>query len=102
LLALKPFIAVILGVLAGLIAFACNVLIPRHPNAKDPNKQLVYSYGGLLASTVVSIIALILFYLLFEPSFVWFGVALCATFILGLTMYFLQNIKVLKRNSDKL
>ncbi|MCL2491506.1 MAG: hypothetical protein FWE87_01995 [Coriobacteriia bacterium] len=97
LLALKPFIAVILGILAGLVSFACNVVIPKLPAAKNPEKQLVYSFGGLLASTIISIVALLLYWLFFESTFVQFGVALCVTFIIGLMVYFLQNINVLKK-----
>ena len=101
-LALKPFIAVILGILAGLISFACNVFIPKILTKRNPEKMLVHSFGGVLLSTIISIVSLIIYFLLAEPTFVWFGVTLCVTFIIGLTVYFLQNKTVLKRNSEKL
>jgi hypothetical protein len=90
-----------LGIIAGLVTVACNIFIPQIASATDTYKRITYGYVGLLASTVFSMVALVAWRLFLQPSFVWFGVSLCATYILGLAAYFLQNIKLLRRNSEK-
>ncbi|MCL2024654.1 MAG: hypothetical protein FWG78_02595 [Coriobacteriia bacterium] len=96
-----PLLATIAGIIAGLIAVACNVFIPRLPQADTPHKRMAYSYIGILVSMMFSVVALMLYWWLFNPSFVWFGVSLCVAYIVGLMVYFLQNVRTLKRNLGK-
>ena len=96
-----PVFATIAGIIAGLVAVACNVVIPQIPPEDNPHKRLVYSYIGILASMIFSVIALVAWWYFAHPTFVWFGVSLCVAYIVGLMAYFLQNIRVLKRKLDK-
>lgn len=98
---MTPFIAAVLGITGGLFSLACNVLVPKYFTAKKPEKAIVYGYSGLLMSTILSVILLVLFYLRYEPFFVWFGVSLCVSYIIGLMGYFVQSIRLLKGKSEK-
>jgi len=94
-------VAVILGVVTGLIAFACNILIPRIPPKDDTEKRFVYSFAGLGISILIAGIALSIVWLNFEPSFVWFGLALCVTYIISLIVQSVQSVKQLKGSMGK-
>ena len=98
---MAPYIAVILGVVAGLMAVACNVILPLRAPKEDVQKRIVAGYASLLISTVFSIAAIILWWLFFKSTFTEFGVSLCSAYIVGLMVYFVKNIKVLKGNSGK-
>jgi len=98
---LKPLVSAILGVVAGLISFGCSVVIPIRVPATDTHRRIVAGYVGLLVSTVFSIVALVAFWYYFKDSFVWFGVSLVVTYIVGLMAYFVQSVKMWKSNSGK-
>jgi hypothetical protein len=92
---------VILGILVGLVAFACNVFIPKIPKENDTDKRFVYGFAGLLVSTLIAGIALVIFWLRFEPDFVWFGMALCVAYITSLIVSAFQSVKQLKKHPGK-
>lgn len=98
---MHPVVATVLGLVGGLIATALSVYLPQIPPATDVNKRLIYGYAGVLASMVYSILAIAVYWWFFRSSFVWFGVTFCFAYIIGVGAYFVQNIKVIKGNSDK-
>ena len=98
---MKQIIAVLVGIFVGLIAFACNTLIPKIPSASNVERRFVYSFAGLLASMLIAGTALVIAWLKFEPSFVWFGLALCVTYIISLIVQSIQSVGQLKRHTGK-
>ena len=98
---MKQAVAVIGGVIIGLVAFACNIFIPRIPPKHDTDKRFVYSFLGLTLSFIIAGIALTLTWLKFKPSFVWFGLALCVTYIISLIAQSLQSLRQLKGVTGK-
>jgi MFS family permease len=96
-----PIIAVLLGVIAGLVSAAFNFYLPQRAPKDEPMKKMVYGYYGILASMVFAIAAIIVCRLFFSTALVWFGVTLCVTYVTALIAFFLQNIKLLKGNSEK-
>jgi MFS family permease len=96
-----PIIAVILGILAGLASAACNFYIPQRAPEDEPMKKMVYGYYGILTSMFLAVAAILVCRLFFRTVFVWFGVTLCVTYVIALMAFFLQNIRLLKGNSEK-
>lgn len=89
----------ILGILSGLLlVFTLIKIAFSDPNA-IPEKRMALSYAGLIASTLLGLGIIYLYFRFSSSGFVWFGVTTLLAYLAGLLVYAFQNIGNNKSNS---
>lgn len=88
-----------MGLLIGVLGFVLYFIILKFIPSKEPVFVLAKGMLGMVLSGAFLMGALLLFRHLARPSFVWFGVALVAGFMVSTGVYAVQKIRSLSEMS---
>lgn len=88
----QPLIAVILGILSGLLLVFTLFAISQKSKDAIPEKRMALAYMGLMASTLLGLGLIYLYYLFSGPGFIWYGITTLLAFMVSLLVYAFQNI----------
>lgn len=89
----QPAFASIFGLCVGAGVISILLILSRFASKNNPYQHLIFGYLGFIASTVVGVVLLFVYYRLMRETFVWFGVSLVGGFFAGLIVYAVQNIR---------
>lgn len=95
----RPFIAVLLGLITGVVMAAVAFFIPKLEKTGDPLKRWPWMIGGNIVSLLLGMGAIFGYNLLAHHSLVWFGLATIACFMIALIVSALPGIRQMKRRS---
>ena len=96
-----PLIAVLLGLIAGAITLSLLIFLPKFAPKDNPMAGFAMSFLGLMCSFAFGGGVMFLFNTVAKNQFVWFGISAVVAYLVGLSVYAVQNIRKLSVPSKK-